>query len=52
MMGRVHRLSVRGGVLLDLVLAGGIILVGAFVLELVGVNFAELLSGAARFFGV
>ncbi len=52
MMARSHRLSIRGGVLLDLVLATALVVLGAFVLDLVGVNLAELLSGAGHFFGV
>ena len=51
MFAGAHRLNHRGGVLLDLVLAAAIVLVGAFVLELLGIDFAEILSGAARFFG-
>jgi hypothetical protein len=49
---RTHRMGLRGGVILDLVLAAGLILVGAFVLSLLGVNFAEILTGAGHFFGL
>ena len=42
----------RGGVLLDLILATAFVLLAAFALELLGVNLAEILSGAGRFFGV
>ena len=38
--------------MLDLILAVGLILTGAFVLDLLGLSFAELLSGAGRFFGL
>lgn len=51
MMARQHHLDTRGGVLLDLVLAVGLILLAAFTLDLAGVTFAQLLSGAGRFFG-
>jgi len=52
MFVRVHRLSDRGGVILDLVLVAGIILFAAFTFALLGLSFAELLSGAGRFFGM
>jgi len=45
------RQSHGAGVLLDLVLAAGIVLVGAFVLSSVGLTFGELVHGAGRFFG-
>ena len=41
----------RGGVLLDAVLSLALLLVGAFILESVGISFTVLLHGAARFFG-
>jgi hypothetical protein len=46
------RANGRGGVTLDLVLAFGVILVGAFLLYHVGVTFHTLLHGAERFFGL
>lgn len=52
MMARVHRLNDRGGVVLDLLVAGALALLVAFGLDLLGVNLAQLLSGAGRFFGV
>jgi hypothetical protein len=42
----------RGGVVLDLVVAFGVILVGAFFLYHVGLTFHALLHSAERFFGV
>ena len=42
----------RAGVLLDSVLAAGVVLVGAFVLYSVGITFGDLLHGAGRFFGL
>ena len=51
-MPRVRRIrNRRGGVLLDGVLSVGVVLVGAFLLESVGITFADLLHGALRFFG-
>jgi hypothetical protein len=44
--------SRRGGVLLDLVLAVGLVLVGAFLLSELGITFHSILHGAERFFGV
>ena len=41
----------RGGLLLDAVLSLGVVLLGAFVLAHFGLTFAEILRGAARFFG-
>ena len=41
----------RAGVLLDLVLVVGLVLLGAFVLDLLGVSFADILQGAEHFFG-
>lgn len=41
----------RGGVLLDAILALGLVLVGAWLLQSAGISFHELLHGAARFFG-
>ncbi|MGP8077769.1 MAG: hypothetical protein ACLQD8_03665 [Thermoplasmata archaeon] len=52
-MGFVRRLrSARGGVLLDGVLALGVVLVGASVLAHFGLTFTEILRGAGRFFGL
>ncbi|MFZ0891440.1 MAG: hypothetical protein WB778_10015 [Thermoplasmata archaeon] len=54
--GRFRTRSIRtnkgGGVLLDLVLVVGLILLGTFVLAMFGVTFAEVLQGAKQFFGV
>jgi hypothetical protein len=52
MSHRFRLRSTRAGVVLDLVVAVGLILIGAFVLEAVGITWADLLSGAARFFGL
>jgi len=41
----------QGGALLDGVLSLGIVLVGAFCLESLGISFSELVHGALRFFG-
>jgi hypothetical protein len=51
-VSRRLRSSRSGGVVLDLILGFGIILVGAFVLYDVGLTFHTILHGAARFFGV
>jgi hypothetical protein len=54
--GRFRARSLRtnesGGILLDMVLAVGLILLTAFVLAMFGVTFAEVLQGARQFFGV
>jgi hypothetical protein len=52
MLVRGNRWNTRGGLLLDLVLAAGTVLIAAFLLTLLGLSFAELLSGAGRFFGL
>ncbi len=52
MRGAFLRRSQRGGVVLDLVLAAGLILIGAFTLNLIGITLHELLRGAGHFFGV
>jgi hypothetical protein len=52
MMRRSLRRSTRGGVVLDLVIAFGIILLAAFALESLGISFAELLQDAGHFFGL
>jgi hypothetical protein len=46
---RIH--SRRGGVLLDAVIAMGLILFMAYALDRIGISFAEILQGAAHFFG-
>jgi hypothetical protein len=46
------RTTRRGGVLLDVIVLFGVVLVGAFVLYGVGLTFHEILHGAERFFGV
>jgi hypothetical protein len=46
-----RRRSTRGGVLLDAVLAVSLIILGAFLLDLVGVTLSSLLQGAGQFFG-
>jgi hypothetical protein len=51
-MERNLRRNRRGGMLLDLVIAAGVILLGAFVLSLLGINFAQILEGAGKFFGL
>jgi hypothetical protein len=43
--------SRRGGVLLDGVISMGLILLMAYALDRIGISFAELLQGAAHFFG-
>jgi hypothetical protein len=48
---RLHRMGVRGGVLLDLVIAAAVVLLGAFLLDLMGYSFLEVLQGAEHFFG-
>ncbi|MGA8663962.1 MAG: hypothetical protein WB809_02685 [Thermoplasmata archaeon] len=51
-LGRNLRRTHRAGVVLDLVLALGVMLVGAFLLYHVGLTFHSILHAAARFFGV
>jgi len=41
----------RGGVLLDTVLSFGLVILGAYALNSMGLTFGELLHGALRFFG-
>ena len=50
---RTHRWHTqrRGGVVLDLILGLGFVLIGAFVLGLLGLSFGEKLQGAGKFFG-
>lgn len=50
-MSRLRR-NQRAGVLLDAVLSLAFVIVGAFVLESVGLSLGELLRGAMRFFGI
>lgn len=49
---RRRTLGRRGGVLLDFVLAVAFILFAAFALNLLGLTFHMILSGAAHFFGI
>lgn len=52
-MRRIFRArSSRGGVLIDAVLALGLLLLAAFALERIGISFEEILRGALRFFGL
>jgi len=51
-LGRGLRASSRGGVVLDVVVAMGLILAGAFLLVHLGITFHAILRGAERFFGV
>lgn len=46
------RTARQGGVVLDLVLATGVVLVGAFALYHLGLTFRAILFGAERFFGL
>lgn len=50
-MPRHLRSDRRGGVVLDLVLALGLILLGAFALHQLGYSFHQILVGAEQFFG-
>jgi hypothetical protein len=45
-------LNRRGGVLLDFVLVVALVLLGAFALDMLGISFHEILSGALHFFGL
>jgi hypothetical protein len=49
---RSIRLNRRGGFLLDAVLALALILLGAYALESIGINFHQLVHGALQFFGL
>lgn len=42
--------SDRAGVLLDAVLVLGLVLLGAFALDRLGISFGEILHGARQFF--
>jgi hypothetical protein len=44
--------SVRGGVVLDLVVAVGLVLLAAFALESIGITWGDLVHSVARFFGL
>lgn len=46
------RRNVRGGAILDLVVAFGLIALAAFVLVSFGISFHQLLHGVEKFFGV
>lgn len=46
------RMNRRGGVLLDLMVGLALLLLGAFVLDSLGITFREILRGALRFFGL
>ena len=46
------RHSVRGGVVLDIIVGGALLLLGAFALAALGLSFHEVLHGAAHFFGI
>jgi len=50
-VGRRLRMNHRGGVVLDLVLGLGVLLVGTFALYHLGFTFHSLLHGAEQFFG-
>jgi hypothetical protein len=49
--GHVRMRSTRGGVLLDLVIAVGLVLLAAFAFSRLGISFHELIEGARHFFG-
>jgi hypothetical protein len=52
-MWRSNRmLNRRGGVLLDIVLIVALVLLGAFALDLLGITFQGIVTGAEHFFGV
>jgi hypothetical protein len=42
----------RAGVLLDAVVGFGLVLLGAFALDALGLSFREIVGGAAHFFGL
>ncbi len=52
MMRRNFQRSIRGGIVLDLVLAVGLVLIAAFLLESIGISWADLVHAFARFFGL
>lgn len=43
--------SIRGGIVLDLVVAVGLVLLATFVLTAVGITWSDLVNGFVRFFG-
>jgi hypothetical protein len=47
-----HRLNRRGGLLLDTVLSLAFVLLAAYALESVGINFHQITHVALRFFGL
>lgn len=49
---RWHRLGRRGGIFLDAVLVLVLVILGAYLLGSIGINFGELFHGALRFFGL
>ncbi len=46
----LRRMNRSGGVVLDLVLSTGLVLMGAFALNALGISFGELVRGASQFF--
>jgi|HubBroStandDraft_1064217.scaffolds.fasta_scaffold23723_5 hypothetical protein len=46
------RFNRKGGILLDAVLSLALLVVGAFLLESIGISFGEIVHGAMRFFGL
>jgi hypothetical protein len=42
----------RAAILLDLLIGSALIVLGAFALYALGLNFNEILNGAGHFFGV
>jgi hypothetical protein len=46
------RLDQRAGVLLDLVIGTALVILAAFALYALGLNFGEILNGAGHFFGI
>ncbi len=44
--------SRRGGVVLDLVVGAGLVLIAAYTLDRLGFTLVDLLTGARHFFGV
>jgi hypothetical protein len=49
---RRSRFNRRGGVLLDAVIALGLVILGAYALDMLGLSFREILHGALHFFGL
>jgi hypothetical protein len=50
--GRKLRVRRSGGVVLDVIVGAAIVVVGAFALYALGLNFEEIARGAGRFFGI